>query len=93
MSYKKEDMISIIYESQEEKIDKIIKKVDESVKEKISKLEIERIIKISNCAEQLKETFNKIEDNYNIKIAKYNKEMYKQGFMDGINLIFNCLKN
>lgn len=34
-----------------------------------------------------------IEDNYNIKITKYNKEMYKQGFIDGVNLIINYLTN
>ena len=27
-----------------------------------------------------------------IKISEYNKEFYKQGFIDGINLIINCLK-
>lgn len=45
--------------------------------------------------EELK-TINKeaaIEDNYNIKITKYNKEMYKQGFIDGVNLMINCLKS
>ena len=33
-----------------------------------------------------------MEDNYNIKISEYNKAMYKQGFIDGINLILECLK-
>ena len=85
-------MINIVYQSQEEKIDKIMKKADENIKEKLAKVKIERMIEDSNCAEQLKEIFNKIEDNYNIKITEYNKEMYKQGFMDGVNLILNCLK-
>ena len=44
MNFQKEDMINIVYQSQEEKIDKIIKK----------------------CI--------------------------KKGFMDGVNLILNCLK-
>ena len=92
MNLKKEDMINIVYQSQEEKIDKIMKKADENIKEKLAKVKIERMIEDSNCAEQLKEIFNKIEDNYNIKITEYNKEMYKQGFMDGVNLILNCLK-
>ena len=44
------------------------------------------------CAIQdLKEILNKIEENYNIKITEYNKEIYKQGFIDGVNLILNCL--
>ena len=33
-----------------------------------------------------------IEENYSIKIAEYNKEFYKQGFKDGVNLIMNCFK-
>ena len=92
MNLKKEDIINIIYQSQEEKIDKIIKKIDENIKEKLTKINIEKIIEEFNCTEQLKETFNIIEDNYNIKITEYNKEMYKQGFIDGVNLILNCLK-
>lgn len=92
MNLKKEDMINIIYQSQEEKIDKIIKKVDENIKEKLEKVNLEKIIEDSDCAEQLKDTFNKIEDNYNIKITEYSKGMYKQGFIDGVNLILNCLK-
>ena len=91
--FKEKDMINIIYQAQEEKMNKIIKKVDENIKEKLIKINIERIIEDSNCAEQLKDIFNKIEDNYNIKITEYNKELYKQGFIDGINLILNCLKD
>ena len=45
----------------------------------------------TNNPKELKEIFNKIEDEYNIKISKYNKEMYKQGFIDGVNLMINCL--
>lgn len=91
--FKEKDMIDIIYQSQEEKIDEILRKTDETIKEKLKKVKIEKIIEASNCAEQLKKEFNKIEDNYNIKITEYNKEMYKQGFIDGVNLIFNCLKD
>ena len=46
----------------------------------------------SNYGKELKEVFNKIEDNYNMRITEYNKEIYKQGFIDGVNLILNCLK-
>ena len=53
----------------------------------------QKIVKNSNDAKELNEIFNKIEDNYNIKITEYNKEMYKQGFIDGVNLILNCLEN
>ena len=92
MNFEKEDMINIFYQSQEKKIAKIIKKIDENIKEKLTKINIEKIIEESNCTEQLKEIFNIIEDNYNIKITEYSKGMYKQGFIDGVNLILNCLK-
>ena len=89
---KEKDIINIIYYAQEEKIDKILKKADERLKGKLEKINLERIIEDSNCAKELKEVFNKIEDNNNIKITEYNKELYKQGFIDGVNLIVNCLK-
>ena len=92
MNIKKKNIINIIYQSQEEKIDKILRKTDENIKEKLDKVQLERIIKNSNNEKDLKEILNKIEDNYNIKITEYNKEMYKQGFVDGVNLILNCLK-
>lgn len=89
---KEKDIINIIYYAQEEKIDKILKKADERLKGKLEKINLERIIEDSNCAKELKKVFNKIEDNNNIKITEYNKELYKQGFIDGVNLILNCLK-
>ena len=91
--FKDKDMINIIYLAQEENIDKILKKTDERLKDKLEKIDIERIIEDSNCAKELKEIFNKIEDNNNIKITKYNKELYKKGFIDGVNLILNCCEN
>lgn len=74
---KEKDIIEIIYNSQEEQIDKIIKKVNKEIKEELKTINKEAAI----------------EDNYNIKITKYNKEMYKQGFIDGVNLMINCLKS
>lgn len=91
--FKEKDIINIIYQAQEENIDEILKKADERLKEKLEKIEIERILEDSNCAKELKEIFNKIEDNNNIKITEYNKELYKQGFIDGVNLILNCCEN
>ena len=90
--FKEKDIINVIYQAQEENIDEILKKADERLKEKLEKIEIERILEDSNCAKELKEIFNKIEDNNNIKITEYNKELYKQGFVDGVNLILNCLE-
>ena len=86
-------MINIIYQSQEEKVDKIIKKTDERIRNKLKKIDIERIRGNSNMKNDLKEVFNIMEDNYNIRITEYNKEMYKQGFIDGMILILNCLED
>lgn len=74
------DMIKLIYEAQSEEIDKIIKKVNLELKEKLQKEDLDE------------ETFCKIEENYNIKISKYNEEIYKKGFIDGFNTILNCIK-
>ena len=74
---KEKNIIEIIYNSQEEQIDKIIKKANKEIKEELKTINTEAAI----------------EDNYNIKITKYNKEMYKQGFIDGVNLMINCLTN
>ena len=90
---KEKDILEIIYNSQEEQIDEIIKKANKEIKEELKTINTETAIGNSNNPKELKEIFNKIEDNYNIKITKYNKEMYKQGFIDGINLMINCLKS
>ena len=86
-------MINIIYQLQDEKIDKILKNTDKTINNKLKEIDFEKIVKNSNDAKELNEIFNKVEDNYNIKITEYNKEMYKQGFIDGVNLILNCLEN
>lgn len=74
------DMIKLIYEAQSEEIDKIIKKVNLELKGKLQEVDLDE------------ETFCKIEENYNIKISKYNEEIYKKGFIDGFNTILNCIK-
>lgn len=86
------DIIDLIYKAQEEKLDKIIIKTNKEIKEELKSINIEKVITEANNPKELKEIFNKIEDNYNIKITKYNKELYKKGFIDGVNLILNCLK-
>lgn len=90
---KEADVINLIYQARAEKIDEILKNVDEKLKGRVKTVEIKRIIEDSNCEKQLTNELNKIEDNYNMKITEYNKEMYKQGFIDGVNLILNCLKD
>ena len=90
--FKSENMINTIYQAQVEKIDKILKKTDENLKDRLKMIDFERIVNDSNYGKELKEVFNKIEDNYNMRITEYNKEIYKQGFIDAVNLLLNCLK-
>lgn len=86
------DMIKKIYEAEFEKIDKIIKRSNKEIKDYLKTINLEKVIGESNTPNELREIFKNIEDNYNIKITKYNEEMYKKGFIDGINLIINCIK-
>ena len=86
------DMIKKIYEVEFENIDKIIKKSNKEIKDYLKIINLEKVIGESNTPNELREIFKNIEDNYNIKITKYNEEMYKKGFIDGINLIINCIK-
>lgn len=89
---KNKEMIKTVYKAQEEVIDKIIQKINKETKEQLKEINIEKIMEEAKNPNEVKEIFNKIEDNYNIKISKYNEEIYKQGFIDGVNLIINCLK-
>ena len=89
---KNKEMIKTVYKAQEEVIDKIIQKINKETKEQLKEINIEKIMQEAKNLNEVKEIFNKIEDNYNIKISKYNEEIYKQGFIDGVNLIINCLK-
>ena len=89
---KNKEMIKTVYKAQEKVIDKIIQKINKETKEQLKEINIEKIMEEAKNPNEVKEIFNKIEDNYNIKISKYNEEIYKQGFIDGVNLIINCLK-
>lgn len=90
--FEEKDMINIIYQAQAEKIDEILKNVDQKLKNQLKVIASERIVEDSNCKEQAKEILNKIEENYNIRITEYSKEIYKQGFIDGVNMLLNCLR-
>lgn len=87
------NIIEKIYNSQGEKIDKIIRKTNTEIKDKLNIIDIETVIENSKNPKELKEIFNKIENNYNIKITRYNEEIYKQGFVDGVKLIIECLNS
>lgn len=85
-------IIKKIYKGEEDKIDNIIKEANKEIKDELKVINIENIIDNANNPREIRNILNDIEDNYNIKITKYNEEMYKLGFMDGINLIIECLK-
>ena len=91
---KEKEIIETIYKSQLEKMDKIIIEKNKEIKKVIKEYDIDSIIKtIEDKKEQEKifKLLNNIEENYNIKISEYNKIMYKQGFIDGINLMIECI--
>ena len=85
-------IIKKMYKGEEDKIDNIIKDANKEIKDELKVINIENIIDNANNPREIRNILNDIEDNYNIKITKYNEEMYKLGFMDGINLIIECLK-
>ena len=85
-------IIKKIYKGEEDKIDNIIREANKEIKDELKVINIENIIDNANNPREIRNILNDIEDNYNIKITKYNEEMYKLGFMDGINLIIECLK-
>ena len=65
-------------ESKENMVEKIYKSRYEINQESIKK-QVENLIK-------------NIEENNNIKNSIIMQEMYKQGFIDGVNLIMECKK-
>ena len=90
----KKEIVETIYKSELEKLDKIIIEKNKELKKVMKEIDIDSIIKtIENKEEQEKiyKLLNNIEENYNIKISEYNKVMYKQGFIDGINLMIECI--
>lgn len=89
---KEKDMIELIYNAEEKILEEKIKDVNKKTKEKIKNINLEKILENTSKPNELKKALEKIEENYSIKIAEYNKEFYKQGFRDGVNLIINCLK-
>ena len=86
------DMIELIYQAEEKILDEKIKQANKKVKDKIKDISTEKILEDTANPTELSKIFERIEENYSIKIAEYNKEFYKQGFIDGVRLMINCLK-
>ena len=82
------DIIEKLYESQEEIINEKIKEADRKIEYKIKDINYTNI----NNESEVEKILEIVEENYNIKIGEYLKELYKQGVIDGINLMINCLK-
>lgn len=89
---KSKDIINLIYQSEEVLLDSKIKEVNKKIKDKIKDINFNKLIKNDIEENDLKKIIEEIEENYSIKISEYNKEFYRQGFIDGVNLILNCLK-
>ncbi len=89
---KNKDLIQLLYYMQEETIDNIMKKCNIKIKDELKTINLEKIVGNSESPRELREIFNDIEENYNIKISKYNEELYKTGFIDGANLMINLLQ-
>lgn len=82
------DIIEKLYESQEDIINEKIKEADMKIKYKIKDINYNNI----NNESEVEKILEIVEENYNIRIGEYLKELYKQGVIDGINLMINCLK-
>ena len=89
---KNKDLIQLLYYMQEETIDNIIKKCNIEIKDELKTINLEKVVGNSENTRELRNIFNDIEENYNIKISKYNEELYKTGFIDGANLMINLLQ-
>ena len=89
---KYKNMIELIYQAQENILDEKMKRANRKVKEQIKDVDIKGALEEAAKPNELQKVFERIEENYSIKISEYNKEFYKQGFLDGVNLMINCLK-
>lgn len=86
------NIIELIYHGEQNILDEKIKQINFKLKDKIKKIDINEILGETEKVKELEKMVETIEENYSIKMAEYNREFYQQGFIDGVNLIINCLK-
>lgn len=88
-----ESTIENIYEIKYEILDqKVAQKLKEN-KYRLNKIDEYKIldeIKEKLLRKQIEQLLKEIEENNSIKNSIIMKEMYKQGFIDGVNLIIDC---
>ena len=76
-------MLEQIYLERKEEIDKAIKRALQNIETNLIKIDNKDINENSNI-------YNILEENYNIKLSSICKEIYIQGFKDGMNLILEA---
>lgn len=86
------NIIELIYHGEQNILDEKIKQINFKLKDKIKKIDINEILGETEKVKEMEKMVETIEENYSIKMAEYNREFYQQGFIDGVNLIINCLK-
>lgn len=89
---KNKNIIETIYQAEEKLLDEIIKEGNKKIREQIKDINIKKLLEETSKPKELEKAFETIEENYSIKITQYNQEFYKQGFIDGVDLMINCLK-
>ena len=73
-------MLEKIYLERREEIDKIIQKAIKDIEENLVEVDYSKIDKT---------TYNALEENYNLKLSNIAKELYLQGFKDGVNFMLD----
>ena len=89
------EIIDKIYSTREEKLGQST----EELKEKLNNIDMQDIkdkiskyIEDKEKIEEIVEKLNLLEEDYEIKMATYMKESYKQGFKDAFELFVECLQ-
>ena len=89
------DMLNKIYSIREEELGKCSKELQEKLNdvsmEEVQKL-IEKNIESNKEKEKVLNNLDMLVENYEIKMADYQEQSYKQGFKDAFELFLECSK-
>ena len=86
------NIIELIYQGKENILDEKIKQINLNIKNRIKKIDINEMFEKILDKKDLEQIVEAIKENDNIKMAEYNREFYKEGFIDGVNFMINCFK-